>query len=181
MTYRENDTILYSTQGVCKITEISEQNLGGSRQEYYVLKPVYSQNSTIFVPVGSEKLTAKMRRVLSVDEIHTLIQAMPQQDTIWEEDESARRERYRAILLKGDRLELVRLIKTLQQRQESKKAAGKKLHSADEQTLKDAEKMLHEEFAHVLNLSREQVPPFIQDHIRGAAKQKASKQQKPGA
>lgn len=161
MMYKANDTVLYATQGVCKISEISERNLSGSRMEYYVLKPVYDEKSTIFVPVDSKVLTAKMRRVLSAGEIHALIQAMPEENTIWVENEAERREVYKGILSRGERLDLIRLIKTLHEHQQSLKEKGRKMHVTDERFMKDAEKMLHEEFAHVLDMELEEVTPFI--------------------
>ena len=42
--YQINDMILYGTEGVCKIDSIVTKELAGEAQEYYVLKPVYSEN-----------------------------------------------------------------------------------------------------------------------------------------
>lgn len=41
----------------------------------------------------------------------------------------------------------------------------KRLHISDESFLKDAEKLLYEEFAHVLNITKDQVLPFIMRQI----------------
>jgi CarD family transcriptional regulator len=157
--------VLYGVQGLCRIAEISERDFTGKRTEYYVLKPVYDEKATIFIPVQNEALIQKMRRILSSDEIYDLIRNMPAEETIWIENENARRERYKQILSGGDRAELIQLIKTLYQRQQSQKAKGKKLHVTDDRFMREAEKMLYEEFAHVLNISPEQVLPFIIDHI----------------
>jgi CarD family transcriptional regulator len=164
MRYTTNDTVLYDTR-VCKILEISERDFRGQRIEYYALKPLSEFNATIFIPVGNEALTAKMRRVLSVEEIHALIRAIPQEKTIWIDDELARRERYRKILEDGDPMELLRLIKTLYLRGQSQKDAGKKAPADDTHFMNDAEKILYEEFAHVLDIKRDQVLPFILEQI----------------
>jgi CarD family transcriptional regulator len=165
MTYRVNDTVLYGAQGVCKIAEISEKNLRGQSTEYYVLKPIYDTRATIFVPVNNEQASANMRPVISVEQIHALIDTMPDTASIWIEDEGARRFRYQEILAGGDRLELIKLIKTLHTRRQMQKNKGKELHIGDKHLLKDAEKMLHEEFAYVLNIQCEQVLPFILEQI----------------
>lgn len=112
MAYKVNDTILYGAQGICRIAEITERDFGGNFIKYYVLKTVFNDNSTILVPMENEALTAKMRRILSAEEIYDLIQSMPDEELIWIENETARKEQYRAILSNGDREELVRLIKT---------------------------------------------------------------------
>ena len=42
---------------------------------------------------------------------------------------------------------------------------GKKLHVNDARIFIEAEKMLYEEFAHVLHIEREQVLPFIMEQM----------------
>jgi CarD family transcriptional regulator len=165
MMYQVNDMILYAAQGICRIAEITEMDLNGAAALYYVLKPVYEEKSTIFVPVYNETLTSKMRRVLSAPEIYALIKTMPDEGTIWIDNEKERRERYKEIMSHGDRTELVKLIKTLYLHELSQKGKGKKLYVADERFMKEAEKILYEEFAHVLNIKREQVLPFIIEQI----------------
>jgi CarD family transcriptional regulator len=163
--YQVGHTIMYGSQGAFRIAEITEKNLDGKVIEYYVLKPVIDDKSITFVPVHNEATIAKMRRVLSVDEIHSLIKAMPDENTIWIEDEQARRERYKEIISRGDRTELVRLIKTLYFHQQEQHVKGKRLHVVDEKFMKNAENMLYGEFAHVLNIKPEQVLPFITERL----------------
>ena len=40
--YRVDDLVLYSAQGVCKITDITTKKINGEVNEYYILKPVYN-------------------------------------------------------------------------------------------------------------------------------------------
>ncbi|WP_040197362.1 CarD family transcriptional regulator [Candidatus Soleaferrea massiliensis] len=163
--YEINDTVLYGGHGVCRIVEIEERDLCGNRMEYYILKPVYDEKSTVFVPVHNEALTTKMRRILSVDEIYALIASMPNEDSKWIENENERKEKYREIISCGDRIQLIRAIKALYQHQQEQQARGRKLHLADERFFKEAEKMLYDEFALVLHIKPEQVFPFIQEQI----------------
>jgi CarD family transcriptional regulator len=165
MNYKVNDIVIYSAHGVCRVAEIAEKSTGGKIIAYYVLKPLCDGKLTILVPVDSESLTAKMRRLLSAGEICALIQTMPDENTIWIEDEKRRRARYKEILAGGDRAELVRLIKTLYLRQQELQKKGKRLYLADGYVMRDAEKMLYEEFAHVLQIGTEQVIPFIMERI----------------
>ena len=96
--FQTGDTILYGTHGVCTIQSIEEMNFSGTKQEYYILSPVYNKASTVYVPVHNEKLTAKMNRILSADEIYELIRSMPDEKTIWIENETARKERFQQIV-----------------------------------------------------------------------------------
>lgn len=164
--YQVDDMVQYGAEGVCRITEITTREFQGQCAQYYVLKPIYSNsNASIFVPVNSETLSSKIHKVLSAEEIYALIQNMPEEQLIWIEDEAQRRDRYKEILLSGDREEIIRMIKTLYLHQQRQMEKGKKLHVHDARIFKEAEKMLYEEFAHVLQIKRDQVLPFIMEQI----------------
>ena len=107
-----------------------------------------------------------MRRILSSAEIDALIRSMPDEELISTDGESERREKYTDILRSGDRRQLVRLIKTLYMRQAERKEQKKKPSAEDERFMRDAEKILYEEFAYVLHIQREQVLPFITRQIQ---------------
>jgi CarD family transcriptional regulator len=160
-----NETIVYGMDGVCKVVGKTRKKVKGKASDYYILKPVYSENSTIFIPVNNEKTAAKVHQILSVEEIHALIREMPNEDTLWIQDEAKRKEEYRKILAGSDRMQLARLIRTLYLHERERKSEGKKLHAVDERCMKEAEKMLYEEFAHVLDIDPDQVLPFILSQI----------------
>ena len=168
-----NDTVLYGAQGVCRIVSVTKESFGSSPVDYYVLKPVYNESSTIYVPVDNAELTGKMRRILSSEEIFALIRSMPREDSLWIENENERKETYKKIIAEGDRAELIKMLKALHRHQEERQAAGKKLHAADERFFKEAEKMLYDEFALVLHIRQEEVLPFITDQIKLAEKDSA--------
>lgn len=165
-----NDTVMYGSQSVCKITDITEKIFIDKSMQYYVLEPVYENRSTIFVPVDNQKLIDRMHRVLSAEEIYQIIHAIPNERLDLIDDENSRKERYSEIVASGDRMELMKLIKTLYLHGEKRKESGKKLNSADEHVMKSAEKILYDEFALVLNISRDDVIPMIAKQIDVAAK-----------
>ena len=156
-----NDAVIYGGEGVCVISDIAEKEFAGKNAVYYILKPVYKETATVFVPIENEKLLAKMRPVLSKEEILEIIRSMPQEKTGWIEDEGERKLQYKAVLSGGSRRELICLIRTLYQRRQEQLAQKRKPHAADEFFLKEAEHILHDEFAYVLGLSQDQVLPFI--------------------
>ncbi len=166
--FQVNDTILYGTDGVCTIAEITQMTLKGKTQEYYVLKQTRSPESTIYVPTQNEKLLAKMRKVLSAEEIYEMIREMPNEEIAWIEDEAERKQTYAQILQSGDRRALIRMIKALYLHQQDLKHAGRKFHVSDERFLKEAERILYNEFAHVLHLEQSEVLPFIREQIEAA-------------
>ncbi len=166
--FKMGDTVVYSTQGVCVVREIVTKQLGKASAEYYLLTPVYQENTTIFVPVDNEKLTCKMRSVLTRAQAQKLILAMREVDTIWIPEDIARRKQYTEILSSGERIKIAALIKTLYLEQRRRKEAGKKLHIADEQLLKKAQALLHTELALALQIEPEQVVPFIKEQIKAS-------------
>ena len=60
---------------------------------------------------------------------------------------------------------MVRLIKSVYLHGQKLKSTGKKLHVVDERFLKEAERLLYDEFAHVLKIERSQVIPFITQQV----------------
>ena len=151
--FQRNDVIIYGTQGVCKIVDTEEKMVNGQKKTYYVLKPVDDAGSTFFAPTDNEAVLKKMRRLLSKDEIHKLMDAMGSEKGVWIPNETERREAYKSILAKGDHLELIKMIKAIYAHKEAREAEGKRLHMSDERFLKDAEQILYSEFQYVLNLN----------------------------
>lgn len=164
--FQVNDIVLYGTNGVCKLVDIDVRDCGGRMVEYYILKPIYASNSTVFVPVNNEKLTSKMRYVLTKEEIDEKIRLIPESSPGWIDDERTRKERFKDIVSRADTFELIQLIKTLLEHQEAVMARGKKLHVADERMLQEAEKMICDEFSYVLGISKEEVPSYITDSMK---------------
>lgn len=151
--FQVNDVIVYGTQGICKIAGAEEKSDGGKKKTYFVLKPVSDPGSTIFVPTDNELVLRKMRRLLTKDEIHKLIDFMGSENVFWEENENARKELYKNVLAEGDHLELIKMLKSIYAHKAQREAEGKRLHMSDERFFKDAEQILHSEFQYVLNLA----------------------------
>ena len=159
--FKKNDTVLYSSEGVCVVNDLTQRQFKDRIMQYYVLKPVYKEGATVFVPVENKDLVAKMKRILSVEDIHQLIEDMPNQTIEWIYNDNLRKDKYREILRNGSRKQLIQLIRTIYLKQEELKKIGKKIHATDDNIFKEAEKILYEEFAYVLNIHKEAVVPFI--------------------
>lgn len=164
--FRVNDVIIYGAQGVCKITGTEEKTVNGVKKVYYVLKPVSDMGATIFAPTDNEAVLKKMRRLLTKEEIHKLIDAMPTENAVWEENENARKECYKTILAKGDHLELIQMLKALYAHKTAREAEGKRLHMSDDRFFKDAEQILYNEFQYVLDIKyKEDLMTYIVNRL----------------
>ena len=49
--YAVNDKVMYGQSGVCRITDICTKKFGKTAVEYYVLHPMYGEDTTIYCPV----------------------------------------------------------------------------------------------------------------------------------
>jgi CarD family transcriptional regulator len=158
--YNVGDIILYGSNGVCSITEITTKNIGGADMEYYVLKPVCTKSSTLFVPTGNEQLIAKMRYVLSSDEINEVISNIEEKPD-WIKDKNERFTFCKDVIASGNFEKLVNLIRSLRFHEKYQMKRGKHLHISDERFLKEAEKMVCDEMSLVLNIERSAVIPML--------------------
>ena len=98
-----------------------------------------------------------------------MIACICHEETVWIEDAAVRKEEFRRILTAGDRKELLGMIRALYRHRETLKSAGKRLRTNDEQMLRDAEKLLNDEFALVLNIKPREVPEYIRSRLEEAS------------
>ena len=164
--YKIDDVVVYGNHGVCRITEITEKEFAGETHLYYTMIPVFDHRSTFFLQVDNEKSQKKIRAILTADEIRNLIRTIPQQEELKINDEKQRKDIYKTIIENGDRSEIMCLVKTLYERREAQKKAGRKQHLVDERFMKEAETVLYDEFAYVLNIDRDQVVEYIRQELK---------------
>lgn len=166
--FQAGDAIIYGTHGVCVISEIAELKLVGEKREYYVLSPVRDSNSKIYAPTDNDTVCAKMRRVLTSDEISQLISNASNNTAKWISDDTERRDFCDSVIKSGDRAELMKLIEMLYLKQKSLQSNKKHFHMADEKALREAQELLHDEFAYVLGISPDEVPGYIRQKLKKA-------------
>lgn len=157
MRYIAGDVILYYPSGICEITDVREESFGGTAEEYYVLKPLYREDSTIYVPTDNERLTQKMRPLLSPDEARALLQAEPSGEPVWIEDSRERSETYMRLLTQGDRPAAIGIIRLLTDHKAEVARIGHKFYASDEKVLSAARRMIGEELGYVLKLPQDEI------------------------
>lgn len=162
--FKINDYLIYGTNDVCQmIGKKKEKQIGGSEKEYYILKPVYEANSTIFSPVDNGK--TKMRRILTAEEVYDLFRTAPGEDDEWIDNDRLRLENFSEIIKNGDRRALMKLIKMLNSQRITQLHNGKNFRSSDDSMMKSAEKLLYNEFALIMDIKPGEVARFISDQI----------------
>lgn len=159
--FKIDDVVVYGSQGICRVEKIEAKQIGKQTADYYVLKPLFKENTAVFVPVQNEALTSKMQNVLTRTQAEELIGKIVSIDVIKSHDEAEKREVYKTVLSGGDRESLVSLIKTIRSEREDRRESGKKLNINDEQTLRKSELLLYNELAFVLGCEPDEVKNII--------------------
>ena len=159
--YKIGSIVVYGTEGLCKICDITERTFGKETSEYYVLSPLSNEAETVFVPKNNEKVLKRMRSILSKQRASELLEAAPSEYVEWVENDRERQQMYKQILLCGSSEDLLMMTRALYLHQIELLERGKKLHAADERFLKDAEKMLFEELAYVFGITVSEVLPLM--------------------
>ena len=165
MNYEINDTILYGADGVCQISEVTERKIDSKICKYYILNPVYDKKSTIFVPFENDVLLSKMRNLPTKAEIDAALSEAVAKTPVWIEDDGERKEYLKKITDSGTIFQLLFAVKALYIHQNKQIDCGKKLHVADEKSLKDIEKIIFDEFAYVKGFERPAVKAFIAEKL----------------
>jgi CarD family transcriptional regulator len=159
--YEIGQQFLYGGHGVCKITATEVMRSGKGKATYYVLEPLEQPGTKFFVPVGNDAAVAKLRPLLTREELLALLHSDKVRNYPWIDDESQRKLRFRELITSGDRESLMGMIGALQRHKQAQLAAGRKFHQSDENFLNDAQKLLNAEFALVFDLEPRAVSGFI--------------------
>lgn len=160
MNFQKGEHVLYAKTGVCLIEDIKTCEFLNKDQLYYILKPITSKNSTVYVPFDSE-LTKNMSPIITPDEIDSILNASKGKHIEWLDDKRERTEYFNSIISEGDRLKLVLLIHCIYSKKFEKLQEKKHLSATDEAILKTAEKLIDEEFSFAIGCSENKVGEYI--------------------
>lgn len=153
--------VVCGNKGVCVIKDITTLRMDGvdKNRKYYILKPVYAESATVYVPVDT--LQASIRKVLSKEEANGLLAAIPGMEVLTIKDEKAAESQYRKCLQSNSCDEWVRLLKTLYLRKKCRLEKGRKVTAVDSRYYKLAEENLCGELAVVLGMSRSEAEEML--------------------
>ena len=159
--YQTGQQVLYGIHGVCSIMGTETRRFGKTKSDYYVLQPTAQPDSRYYIPVNSPAALAKLRPLMTRQEMLELLHSDQVRRDVWIPDENQRKMRFRELLNQGDRAEILSMIYCLHRHKREQQQLGRKFHQCDEGFLKDAEKLMNAEFSHVLNMEPGQIAAFI--------------------
>ena len=164
--YQPTEMIQYAGSGVCIIQEIASMRFGRTREQYYVLKPLHQNTSVIYVPLKNEQLVAKMRPILTREELEALVEQAESIEPVWDDDVNQRKLIFEELLRSGKCEDLIRIIKTLLGQRTRRQAEGKMLHVSDENYLREAQRLLYDEFAGVLGCTPKEAEAQFKEKLK---------------
>ena len=164
--YQIGDFVVYGTHGVCRILTIEERRIDRKTAAYYILEPVEQVGTCYMVPVQNEAAVAKMRPVMTREELDDLLRCPEVREDAWIPEENQRKQVYRELIGSGDRKALLRMVCTLFRQRQAQLEAGKKFHLCDENFLRDAERLLSSEMGLILQLPPEQVIAYVRSELQ---------------
>jgi len=156
--YKINDVVMHKNSGVCEITDITLKIFIDKEIDYYVLKPLYNDKSVIYCPVSNED---KLRTIISKEKINEILNKLKDDKIKFIENKNLRADEYNKIIKEGNQEKLISLIRAVRFMKDERLKNGKKLNLADERAMKEAEKLINQEFGYALNICPEQVEAYI--------------------
>ncbi len=156
-----DDMVVYGSNGVCRVTEIKNENFAGEVKKYFVLKPVFDDKNTYFVPSFNELLMSRIRPVMSRDEAMLLIQKIPKITPNWIDNDKARGDMCKRILENGTHEEIIAIGKAISERKLTLVKKGKRLRNTDEAVLRNAQALIETECAFVLGITQSEAAELL--------------------
>jgi len=158
--YSPGELVAYKQNGICRIEDIRSESFGDAQaRPYYIMRSLTRENTVVYVPADTTR--SGMHRLLTRDEIDTVITQTEYSALRWIDDSKERAARFTEIIAAGCRSEILWVVKALSLHRVKVEKSGHKFYISDERILAAAKKAVVDEFAFVLGISSDEVIPYI--------------------
>lgn len=162
------DLLFYSTNGVCRVSEICSSPFDSSdTRSFYKLTPIAENTSlVIYTPVDNTQVV--MRSLISKDEAEALVARISNIEKITVPVEKHRKDAYREAIKEGDPEGYVKIIKTVRARREVFRKTRRRVPDLDNDFEHTAKTCLYGELSAVLGICREEINRIVLESIEAA-------------
>lgn len=158
--------VVYCSGEICLVDSVVKRSFDGVHEiEYFKIIPIDTKRSAYYIPCDG--CSSKVRKLLTKEEIYSLIDEMPEISSEWCEDKNTRKNFFHSVLKGDDYHQLLSMMHSLYVQRESQREKGKKLLMSDERAMNEAEHLIFREFAFVLGIDESQVETFIEKRLNG--------------
>lgn len=166
VVFDKGEYVVCGSKGVCTVEDVTTLVMPGvaENREYYVLKPVYNRNATVYLPLDAGRET--MRGVLSAKEAKSLIRRMEEISPITTANEKALEQEYRDCIRANLCEGWVKILKTTHQRKAMRQEMGRKVTAVDAKYARIAEEGLFGELAIALGIPKDRVREYIEKETK---------------
>lgn len=164
--FQIGDYVVYGVHGVCRVVGMEKQLVNRRRSLFMVLEPLAQTESRFYLPTEKPAAMAKLKAVISRDELIELLTSDLVHQGEWIQDENQRKQYYRELIGSGDRISLMKMVSSLYRYKESQLASGRKFHLSDDNFLRDAEKLLSSEIALVMEMTQEEARKYLRERLK---------------
>lgn len=161
--YQVGDRVVYGIHGVCDVVEQEQRKVDGKLVTYLVLEPVGQDGSRFLVPTHNALAMGKLTPMLTKADLEALLVSPEGREDGWIADENRRKQLYRELIGSGDRAKLIQQVRTLYRHKQSLAATGKRCHLCDDNFLRDAERLLVNEVAIVLETDQDSAKAYLRE------------------
>lgn len=162
--FHVGDYIVYGSNGICKIEEITHPEIAGIDADklYYVLVPEKTRDSRLFCPTDNTRVV--LRSVITAEEASALMKEVADIEPLQIDNERLRDDSYKKAMRSCDLRQWIQVIKALLIRKKEREEIGKKVTMTDERYMKLAEDGLYSELALAMGKDREEIKKqFLDD------------------
>ena len=164
--YQTGDRVVYGSHGVCCVASFEERVIDRKIVQYLALEPVGQEGARYLVPTHNPAAMAKLRKMLTKQEMETLLHSDAVRADAWIRDENTRKQTYRELIAGGDRAKLMAMVHAIYRHKAEQTSAGKKVHLCDENFLRDAEKLLSGEVAIVMEMEYDRAREYLRQQLK---------------
>lgn len=164
--FQVGDFMIYGNKGVCKVENVGILDSADMPKDtvYYTLFPYFLKGSKIYSPVDNDKVN--MRPIITKEDAMKLIDDIKSINSLWVSDEKNREFAYKEAVKKSDCRELIRIIKTIYIRKQSRLIDGKKVSSLDTKYYKLAEENFYGELSVSLGMGIDAVREIVLTRLK---------------
>lgn len=164
--YEIGQRVMYGLHGVCRVADKEERIVDRNRIVYLVLEPEGQDHSRYLVPTQNAVAMSKVKQILSREELDALLESAEVNSDSWIRDENIRKQNYRELIVSGNRVKLMQMVRSLYRHKTAQAAAGRKVHMCDENFLRDAEKLLVGEISVVMDMEPNQAKQYLRSKLK---------------
>lgn len=162
------DLLFYSTNGVCRVSEICSSPFDSSdTRSFYKLTPIADNTSlVIYTPVDNTHVV--MRSLITREEAETLLSRLNEIEKIAVAVEKHRKDAYREAIREGAPEGFVKILKTVRARRELFRKTRRRVPDLDNDFEYTAKVCLYGELSAVLGVARDEISRMVTDGIAEA-------------